>query len=91
MKEAFENIVGKGENAGNLHPVVFSTLPKRGPAWLSGKVFWVRATLDPLSFFVGVSFGKTFQGPSLVLAKPRKGMNNVSCYCDMTEILLKVT
>ena len=27
--------------------------------------------------------------PSLVLVKPRKDMNNVSCRCDMTEILLK--
>ena len=40
-------------------------------------------------FFVGVSLGKTLQSPSLVLVKPRKDMNNVSCHCDMTEILLK--
>ena len=26
---------------------------------------------------------------SLVLVKPRKDMNNVSCRCDITEILLK--
>ena len=39
--------------------------------------------------FVGVSLGKTLQSPSLVLVKPRKDMNNVSCCSDMTEILLK--
>ena len=41
------------------------------------------------SEFVGMSLGKTLQSPSLVLVKPRKDMNNVSCHCDMTEILLK--
>ena len=41
-------------------------------------------------FFVGVSFGKTLQSPSLVLVKPRKDMNNVSCRRDMIQILLKV-
>ena len=40
-------------------------------------------------FFVGVSMGKTLQSPSLVLVKPRKEMDNVSCRHDMTEILLK--
>ena len=40
-------------------------------------------------FFMGVSLGKTIQSPSQVLVKPRKDMNNVSCRCDMTEILLK--
>ena len=40
-------------------------------------------------FFVGVSLGKTLQSPSLVLMKPRKDVNNVSCRRDMTEILLK--
>ena len=40
-------------------------------------------------FFVGVSLGKTLQSPSLILKKLRKGMNNVSCHHDMTEILLK--
>ena len=29
------------------------------------------------------------QSPSLVLVKPRKDMNNLSCRCDMTEKLLK--
>ena len=38
--------------------------------------------LDPLGFFVGVSFGKTLQSP-------RKDMNNASCRRDITEILLK--
>ena len=51
----------------------------------------VRATPDPLEFFVGVSLDKTLQSPSLVLVKPRKDMNNASCRSDMTktEILLK--
>ena len=40
-------------------------------------------------FFVGVSLDKMLQSPSLVLVKPRKDMNNVSCRRDMTEILLK--
>ena len=37
-------------------------------------------------FFIGVSLGKTLQSPSLVLVKPRKDMNDVSCRCDLTEI-----
>ena len=41
-------------------------------------------------FFVGVYLGKILQSPSLVLVKPRKDMNNVSCCSDMTEILLKM-
>ena len=40
--------------------------------------------------FMGVSLGKTLQSPSLVLVKLGKDMNNVSCLCDMTEIMLKV-
>ena len=40
-------------------------------------------------FFVAVSFGKTLQSPSLVLVRPRKDINNVSCCRDMTEILSK--
>ena len=36
------------------------------------------------SFFVGVSSVKTLQRPSLVLVKPRKDMNNVSCRRDIT-------
>ena len=40
-------------------------------------------------FFVGVSFGKTLQSPSLVLVKSRNDMNNVSCLRDMSEIMLK--
>ena len=40
-------------------------------------------------FFVGVSVGQTLQSPSLIIVKPRKDMNNVSCRRDMTEILLK--
>ena len=41
-------------------------------------------------FFMGVSLSKTLQSPSLVLVKPRKDINNVSCRRDMTEILFKV-
>ena len=41
-------------------------------------------------FFVGVPLGETTQSPSLVLGKPRRDMNNVSCHRDTTEILLKV-
>ena len=33
---------------------------------------------------------KTLQGPSLVLVKPRKDVNNASCCPDMTETPLKV-
>ena len=36
-----------------------------------------------------LSLGKTLQGPSLVLLKPWKYMNNMGCRRDMTEILLK--
>ena len=40
--------------------------------------------------FIGVSLGKTLHSPSLMLVKPMKDMNNVSCHMnDMTEILLK--
>ena len=46
-------------------------------------------TRSSIFFFIRVSLGKTLQSPSLVLVKPRKDMNNVSCRCDLTEILLK--
>ena len=42
-----------------------------------------------LFFFVEVSLGKIPQSPSLVLVKPRKDMNIVSCLCYMTEMPLK--
>ena len=45
--------------------------------------------LFPLGFFEGASLGKTLQSPSLVVVKPRKDMDNVSCRPDITEILLK--
>ena len=51
--------------------------------------YWVGAALDPQVFFVVVFLGKTLPSPSLVLVKPRKGINNTSCLRDMTEILLK--
>ena len=44
-----------------------------------------------LGFLWGMSLGKTLQSYSLVLVKPGKDMNSVSCRHDMTEILLKVT
>ena len=40
-------------------------------------------------FFRGSVLGQDTSEPSLVLVKPRKDMNNVSCCRDMTEILLK--
>ena len=40
-------------------------------------------------FFRGSVLGQDTSEPSLVLVKPRKSMNNVSCRRDMTEILLK--
>ena len=40
-------------------------------------------------FFRGSVLGQDTSEPSLVLAKPRKDMNNESCCRDMTEILLK--
>ena len=39
--------------------------------------------------FMGLSLDRTLQNLSLVLVKSRKDMNNVSCRCDMTEILMK--
>ena len=32
-------------------------------------------------FFVGMSLGKALQSSNLILAKPRKDMNNASCCC----------
>ena len=40
-------------------------------------------------FLVGVSSGKTLQGPDLVLVKLGKDLNNVSCRRDMHEKMLK--
>ena len=39
--------------------------------------------------FCGSVLGQDTSEPSLVLLKPRKDMNNVSCRRDLTEILLK--
>ena len=70
---------------------------QRGPAWLSGKVSDTYSRgpgFEPhwiLGFFVGVSLGKTLQNPSLIMVKPRKEINNVSCRRDMTEKMLKAT
>ena len=41
-------------------------------------------------FFLGSVLGQDTSEASLVLVKPRKDMNSVSCRRDMTEILLKV-
>ena len=43
----------------------------------------------PSGFFRGSVRGQDTSEPSLVLVKPRKGMYNVSCRRDMTELLLK--
>ena len=40
-------------------------------------------------FFRGSVLGQDTSEPSLVLVKPRKDMNNVSCHRDMTEVLFK--
>ena len=40
-------------------------------------------------FFHGSVLGQDTSEPGLVLVKPRKDMNNVSCHRDMTEILMK--
>ena len=40
-------------------------------------------------FFCWSVLGQDTSEPSLVLVKPRKDMDNVSCRRDMTEILLK--
>ena len=45
------------------------------PARLSGKVYDLQSRGQGFEIFVGVSFGKTIQNPSLVLEKPRKYMN----------------
>ena len=42
-------------------------------------------------FYVEVSLGKTLLSPSLVLVKPGKDMDHVSCHCELTEIMSKAT
>ena len=49
-----------------------------------------RASPHPLGFYKGVSLGKTLQSLNLVLVKPRKDINSVSCCHNMTEIMLIV-
>ena len=41
------------------------------------------------SSFCGSVLRQDSSEPSLVLVKPRNDTNNMSCRCDMTEILLK--
>ena len=54
-------------------------------------VFVSSRTGSPWSF-MGMSSGKTLQSPQpIVLTKPMKDTNNVSCHRDMSAILLKVT
>ena len=94
-KRAFENSVGKkGQKTGSIFffpEILLSYI--RGPTWLTGKVFESKSRgpwFAPLwiwFFFVGVFLGKTLQSPGPVPMKPKKDMNNVSCRCDMTEIL----
>ena len=74
-------------DSNNLHGVLRGSVVKcltRNPG-----VMGLSRTGSSGFFFVGVSFSKTLQSPSLVLVKPRKDMNNVSCCRDITEILLK--
>ena len=52
------------------------------------RVLGLSRTVSP-GCFSGSVLGKDTSEPCLVLVKPRKDMNNVSCRCDMTEILLK--
>ena len=54
--------------------------------WLVIGGFWVRSALDLLDFSWECPWTRHFGVPSLVLVKPRKDMNNVSCRRDMTEI-----
>ena len=66
----------------------------KGPTWPSGKVTCNPGVLGPnrtgsCGFFRGSVLGQDTSKPSLVLVKPRKDTNNVSCCRDMTEILLK--
>ena len=44
---------------------------------------------DPISNATWSETLSILQSPSLVLVKPKKDMNNVSCRRDMTEIVLK--
>ena len=82
------------------NPAFYNTTPSNISGVLRGSVgkcltrsLWVLGSSRAESswFFVGMSLGTTLGSPSLVLVKPRKHMNNVSCRrdCDMTEILLK--
>ena len=75
----FANIVGKGGVLRGLEVECLTYNPGVLDSSCTGSS----------EFFVRVSLGKTLQGPSLVLVKPRKDMNNANCHLDMTEILLK--
>ena len=55
-----------------------------GPARLCGKVL-DSDFIGSSGFFVGVSLGKTFQSPSLVMVKPRTDMNNMSFLRDVSN------
>ena len=52
-----------------------------------GVLGWSRT--ESSGFVRGSVLGQDTSEPSLVLVKPRKDMNDVSCHSDMTEILLK--
>ena len=78
-----------------LHHVkgpVYLMLKYQSTSWLSltRNPEVLSSTLTGSSWtFVRVYLRKTLQSPSLVLAKPWKDINNLSCRHDMTEILLK--
>ena len=76
------------KKSSNLASVPHGSVMKcltRNPGIFVIQESWVRAALNLLGFFVGVSL----QSPSPVLAKPREYMNKLSCRRDMAEILLK--
>ena len=62
-----ENVVGEGENACEVKYYN-----------LNSGVLGLNCNGSP-NFYLGVSLGKILQSPSLVLVKPRKDLNNVSC------------
>ena len=76
VKQPFENIVGKGENAGNQHFLLFLQCfllyrGEGGPALLRGKVFrlviqgsWARSALDPLGLLGNVLGQDTSEPPA---------------------------
>ena len=48
---------------------------------------YIQASPDPQGFSWQCAGARNFKGPVIVLIKPRK--DNVSCSCDMIEIILR--